>query len=128
LQAGQKRLASIAIRDSTRKKKGNFTIEQAMKAQRGEKVQLYSFFNPGSTWRWVVNAKPWPFLPPGKSSGTYCRGWVGPKAGPDVCGESGPTGIRYPDRPARIEFLDRLSYPGLTTCSPYRAVNTNRLL
>jgi hypothetical protein len=27
-----------------------------MKAQRGADVQLYSFFNLGATWRWVVIA------------------------------------------------------------------------
>jgi len=26
----------------------------------GAEVQLYSFFNLGAIWRWVVNATPWP--------------------------------------------------------------------
>jgi hypothetical protein len=31
-----------------------------MKAQRGIAVYLYSFFNLGASWRWVVNATPRP--------------------------------------------------------------------
>jgi len=34
-----------------------------MKAQRGLEVGLYSFFNLGTSWRWVVNAKPQPLYP-----------------------------------------------------------------
>jgi len=34
---------------------------------------------------------------------THCTGgWVGPRAGLDWCGKSRPTGIRSPDRPARV--------------------------
>jgi hypothetical protein len=29
-----------------------------MKAQRGAEEYLYSFFNLGARWRWVVNATP----------------------------------------------------------------------
>ena len=46
--------------------------------------------------------------------GTHCvGGWVGPRAGLDVCGKSRPppTGIRSSDRPARSESLYRQSYP-----------------
>ena len=40
-------------------------------------------------------------------------GWLGPRAGLDGCVKSRlPTGIRSPDRPARIESLYRLSNPG----------------
>jgi hypothetical protein len=35
-----------------------FSLEQAMKAQRGVEVQLYSFLNLGARWGWVVNATP----------------------------------------------------------------------
>jgi hypothetical protein len=46
------------------KVKVKFTLEQATKAQRGSKgIQLYSFFNLGTRWRWVVNATPWPLYP-----------------------------------------------------------------
>jgi hypothetical protein len=39
------------------------TLEQATKAQRGVEVQLYSFFNIGARWGWVVNATPRPLYP-----------------------------------------------------------------
>ena len=53
-------------------------------------------------------------LYPQEKPGTHCtRGWVGPRAGLDRCGKSGPpTGIRSPDRPARSQSLYRLSYRG----------------
>jgi hypothetical protein len=35
-----------------------FTLTQAMKAQRGVEVRLYSFFNLGTRWGWVVSATP----------------------------------------------------------------------
>jgi hypothetical protein len=38
--------------------KVEFTLEQAMKAQRGS-----SFFNLGVRWGWVVNATPRPLYP-----------------------------------------------------------------
>ena len=36
---------------------------------------------------------------------------MGLRAGLDWCGKSRPTGIRYPDRPARRQSLYRLRYP-----------------
>jgi hypothetical protein len=39
------------------------TLEQAMKAQRGVEVKLYSFLNLGARWGWVVNATPRPLYP-----------------------------------------------------------------
>jgi hypothetical protein len=53
-------------------------------------------------------------LPPGKRAGIHCiGGWVGPRAGLNVCGKSRPpNGIRSLDRPAGSESLYRLSYPG----------------
>ena len=52
-------------------------------------------------------------LYPQERPGThYTGGWVGPRAGLDRCGNSRfPTGIRFPDRPARSQSLYRLSYP-----------------
>jgi len=39
---------------------------------------------------------------PRERPGTHCTGgWVGLRAGLDLCGKSRPTGIRSPDRPAR---------------------------
>jgi hypothetical protein len=52
-------------------------------------------------------------LPLGKRPGTNCT--VGLWAPGPVCTgavDVSPTGIRSPDRPARIESLGRLSYPG----------------
>jgi len=40
-----------------------FTLTQAMKAQRGLEVGLYSLFNLGSRWGLVVNAMPQPLYP-----------------------------------------------------------------
>jgi hypothetical protein len=37
------------------KRKVKFTLEQAMKAQRGSRGIAYSFFNLGARWEWVVN-------------------------------------------------------------------------
>jgi hypothetical protein len=46
--------------------KVNFTLEQAMKAQRGSTgIALLFFFNLGARWGWVVNATPRPLYPPG---------------------------------------------------------------
>jgi hypothetical protein len=50
---------------------------------------------------------------PRERPGTHCTGgWVGPRASPDRRGKSRPTGIRSPDRPARSQALNHLSYPG----------------
>ena len=52
-------------------------------------------------------------LPPEKRPITHCiGGQVSPRAGLDGCGIYRPTGIRSPDRPARIKLQYRLSYPG----------------
>jgi hypothetical protein len=59
----------------------------------------------------VVSTTPRP-LYPRERPGTHCTGgWVGPRAGLDVCEKSLPTGIRSPDHPARSQSLYRLSYP-----------------
>jgi hypothetical protein len=61
----------------------------------------------------VVSTTPRPFYPR-ERPGTHCTGgWVGPRAGLDVCEKSRPHRIffRSPDRPARIQSLYRLSYP-----------------
>jgi hypothetical protein len=57
-------------------------------ARGGVEVQLYSFFNLGARWGWVVNATPRP-LYPRERHGTHCTGdRVGPRAGLDGCGKS----------------------------------------
>jgi hypothetical protein len=50
-----------------------FTLEQAMKAQRGVEVQLYSYFTLDARWRKVVNATR-RLLYWGKSASTHCTG------------------------------------------------------
>jgi len=70
------------------------SISQATKAQGGAEVYLYSFFNLGARWGWVVNATPRPLYPHERPS-THCiGGWVGPRAGLDRCGKShSPSGF-----------------------------------
>jgi hypothetical protein len=43
--------------------KVKFALQQVTKAQRGVEVQLYSFFNLGARWGWVVNVTPRPLNP-----------------------------------------------------------------
>ena len=45
---------------------------------------------------------------------------MGPMSNPDRCGKSSPTGIRFPDLPARSQSLYRLRYPAHN--APYRHV------
>jgi len=67
-----------------------FSLEQATNTQRGINVYLYSFFNLGARWVWVVKATPRP-LYPRERPGTHCiGGWVGPRAGLDGCRKSRP--------------------------------------
>jgi hypothetical protein len=84
--------------------KVNFSLEQAMKAQRGSSGIHYSFLNLGARWGWVVNATLLPF---------YLREvepvlivqeakWVSVPVW--TCAENlAPTGIRSPDCPACSE-------------------------
>jgi len=51
-------------------------------------VLLYSFFNLGARWGWVVNAMPRP-LYPWERPGNHCiGGWVGPRVSLDGCEKS----------------------------------------
>ena len=43
--------------------KVKFILEQALKVQRGLEIWLYSFFNLGARWEWVVTATPRPLYP-----------------------------------------------------------------
>ena len=53
-------------------------------------VQFYSFFNLGARWGWVPNATSRPLYPQERPA-THCTGgWVGPRAGLNGCGKSGP--------------------------------------
>ena len=87
------------------------TLEQATKAQRGEDVQLYSFFNLGNRWGGWSKPRPGRF--------THCIvGWVGPRVDLDGCGKSRPpTEIRSPDLPARRVSQYRLGLSRPTTRS-----------
>jgi hypothetical protein len=69
------------------------------------------FRDLGARRGWVVSTTPLPLYPRERPD-THCTGgWVGPRAGLDVCEKSHPTGIRSPGRPVRSQSLYRLSYP-----------------
>jgi len=54
-------------------------------------VKLYASFDLGVRWDWVVNITPRP-LYPRERPGIHCiGGWVGSRAGIDVCGKSCPS-------------------------------------
>ena len=80
----------------------------------GVEVKLYSFFNLGARWVWVVNATPRP-LYPRERPGTHCEEaeWAPGPVWADV-ENFASTGIRSTDRYALSESLHRLSYPGPT--------------
>jgi len=79
---------------------------------RGVEVYLYSFFNLGVRWVWVVNSTPRPLYPQ-ERPGTHCRGGcVGPRSFWTGAENLTPSVIRSPVRPARSELLYLLSYPG----------------
>jgi len=66
--------------------KVNFTLDQAMKAQRGRRG-IGLLFNLGPGWEWVINAtprSPYPRERPGTHS---IGGWVGPRSGLDGTGK-----------------------------------------
>jgi hypothetical protein len=86
--------------------------ERPRRPRGGVEVELYSFFNLGARWRWVVNAMPRPLYTRERPC-THCIG-VGWGPGPVWTGAKNlaPIGIRSLDRPARSESLYRLSYPG----------------
>jgi hypothetical protein len=81
--------------------------------------------NLGARREWVVSTTPRPLYPRERPGTHFTGGWVGPRAGMDVCEKSRPhrdffvTLSRSPDRPARSQSLYRLSYPAhmLTLCT-----------
>jgi hypothetical protein len=89
-----------------------------MKAQRGSRGNLYSFFNLGDRWGWVVNATPRPHYSrerdplPIEQEAVWAQEPVGTREE-----NLAPVGIRSPDRPARSKSPYRLSYPGQLTSS-----------
>ena len=67
----------------THKVKVKLSLEQATKAQRGNRCRALLFLQPRRKMGWVVNATPRP-LYPRERPGTHCTGgWVGTRAGPD---------------------------------------------
>ena len=75
----------------------------------GTEVYLYSFFNFGATWLWVVDTWPQQHRP-----NTHCKeGWRSPE---QVCRGAenlASTGIQNPVNPAHGKSLYWLHYPGL---------------
>jgi hypothetical protein len=92
-------------------KQSYYRREQAQMVDRNIDLPFRNF----GTRRWsVVRFTPRPIYPR-KRPGTHCTGgWVGPRAGLDVCEKSAapPTGIISPDRPTSSQTLYRLSYAG----------------
>jgi hypothetical protein len=73
---------------------------------------LYSFFNLGARWVWVVNVTPRPFYSR-ETPGTHSiGGWVCLRAGLDGCGKSRLHRDSIPDLPVHSKSLYRSSYPG----------------
>jgi hypothetical protein len=78
------------------------------------------FLDLGTAWRWVVSFTLRPLYSRGKSPGTHrIGGWVDPRAGLDdmeMWKFLPPPGLelRPLGRPARIQSLYRLRYPGTT--------------
>jgi hypothetical protein len=60
------------------KVKVKLALEQAMKAQKGEDVLIYSFFNLGTRWGWVVNVTP-RFMPGKETRYSLNRRFGGPQ-------------------------------------------------
>jgi hypothetical protein len=104
------------VEHKTRPNKVNvkFTLEEAMKAQRGRRIIALLFFNLGARWGWVVNATPWPLYPRERDplSIEQEAGWA-PELVWTGVENLAPTGIRSPDRPASSNSLYRQHYPGL---------------
>ena len=89
------RVASVLLGTTTRalivigkKAEVRVAMKGAVRDQKGSReVQLYSFFNLGTRWMWVVNATPDRFNP-GKRPASHCiRCWVDPRTVLDGCGK-----------------------------------------
>jgi hypothetical protein len=90
-----------------------FTLEQAMKAQRGSRGIALLFLSPRRKMGVGDERQVPAALPPGDPV-TTVSGWVGHRAGLDGCRKS-------PDHPASSERLYRLRYAGSRfTTSTYK--------
>jgi hypothetical protein len=89
-------------------------LNRPLRLRGSVEVQLYSFFNLGARWWWVVNAMPRPVHPrerdpvPSVQEAGWAPGPVWTDAEILAC-----TGIRSTDRPARTESLYRIPYTGV---------------
>jgi hypothetical protein len=95
------------------KVKVKVTLEHTPKIQRGENVQLYSFFNLDARWEWMVNATFRP-LNPRERPGTHGAGSsVNPRTGLDGCGKSHLFRDSIPEPPSqhRVAIPTTLSRP-----------------
>jgi hypothetical protein len=90
-----------------------FTSEQAVKARRKNRIQVYCFFNLGPRWGWMINVTSRPLYPQERDPVSIVQeaGWT-PEPVWTGAENLTTTGIRSPDRPALSELLYRLSYPG----------------
>jgi len=81
-------------------------------AHRGSRGIALLFLDHGTRKGWEVSVTPRPLFTPGREPVPIVQeaGWA---PGPFWTGAENlaPTGIRYPDRPARSQSLYRLSYP-----------------
>jgi len=71
-----------------------------MKAQRGSRGVVLSFFKLGASWGWVINATSWPIYSR-ERLGTHRTGnWMGHGAGLNGCGKKNPNRVSNTIRPA----------------------------
>ena len=82
-------------------------------AHRGSRGIALLFHDHGTRRGWVVSVTPRPLFTPGKDPVPIVQeaGWA-PRPVWTVAENLADTGIRSPDRPARSQSLNRLSYPG----------------
>ena len=83
-----------------------------MKAEMGSRGIALLFFHLDARWGWVVSATPRSLYPREKDPVPTVQeaGWA-PEPVWTGADNLDPTGIPYPDRPARSESLYRLSCP-----------------
>jgi hypothetical protein len=86
--------------------KVKFALQQATNAMRGSRGIALLILDLGARRGWVVSTTPRPLYPRERPGTQYTEGWVGPRAGLDMCEKSRPHRIRSPDRPARFLSLE----------------------
>jgi len=98
-------------------------------------VWLYSFFNLGSRWEWVVNATLGLLYPRERDSVFIVQGLGGPRSDLDECGKLLPhrDSIPGPSSPQRVAIPTELSGPTkqkvdkMCSRSPYLYVTSTKL-